>query len=223
MIAQLSCVMLCTKDAHRRAPAQCVACLAVVSTRPWPRLPRLALYVRLCAPVRSAEQQAPSQASTLALRHACPSPLWLCLPSSFARPVFFLHQLNSFLHVYLTDGRVPLSGPSPTSVQFASDPRSATSTRASRLPILRSLASPTRAVLLLLNHLCARRTSPRCCPRSTHKRKILACSARFPPPSHLAVFFVFLSASPSPPDRGIFHPGRTGFGSMRRHRTSLAT
>jgi hypothetical protein len=50
---------------------------------------------------------------TLALRQACPPPLWPRLPSSFSQPVFFLCQPNSFLHVYLTDSRVPFIRPIP--------------------------------------------------------------------------------------------------------------
>jgi hypothetical protein len=164
--------MLCTRAVHRCAPAQCVACLAVVSTHPWPRLPRVARYAWLCAPVRSAEQQATSRSSTLALRHACPSPPGPRLPSSFARRLFFLRRLNSFLHVYLTDSRVPPIRPIPHLHPVCVRPTLGhRHPRISPLPVLRSLASPTRVVLLLLNHLCARRTSPHCCPRSTHKQK----------------------------------------------------
>jgi hypothetical protein len=48
-------------------------------------LPRVTRYARLCAPMRSAEQQDTSRAAILGLRHACPSASLTARPASHVR------------------------------------------------------------------------------------------------------------------------------------------
>jgi hypothetical protein len=110
MIAQLSCVMLCTTVVHLHN-----------AYHAWPSCPHAPsrAYLMLRATLDSAHQCAlpssrlphgPRLSPSGTLVHRLSGRAYLA-PS--LGPFFFLRQLNSFLHVYLTDNGVPFVRPIP--------------------------------------------------------------------------------------------------------------